>query len=250
MPRQIQRRREEIRQIDNAVRFTRLDHAFPVNEGWHTNAAFPCRTFRTAERRATVRRNFGFRTVIRGEHNQRVIKLTVFLQCFIQIGEDIVHLHHAVAVRGARRRATRIFGVRVVIEVTAASAVIEEERLITLRHLVEELNAIFHPALIQVFHIFRRNVGNGFLFTTAHGMNVIFAERQFLDVFRTSRAQGDFRVDMNITPFGIHIGHRVKAAEIIKANVLRLRLFVFPHMPFPDSLGDVALIVQQLRQRG
>ena len=81
-------------------------------------------------------------------------------------------------------------------------------------------------------------------------MNVIFAEWQFLDVFRTIRAQGDFRVDVNITPFGIHIGYRVKAAEIIKANVLRLRLFVFPHMPFPDGLSDVALIVQQLRQSG
>ena len=176
MPRQIQCCWEEICQINNTVRFTRLDHAFPVNESRYANAAFPGRSFRTTERCASVRRYFGFRSVIGGKDNQRVIKLTVFLQCFIQISEHIVHFHHAVAIRGACRRATRIFGVRVVIEVTAASAVIEEERLITLRHLVEELNAIFHPALIQIFHIFRRNVGNGLLFAAAHRMNVIFAK--------------------------------------------------------------------------
>ena len=177
MPCQIQRGREEICQIDNTVRFTRLDHPFPVNESRYANAAFPGRTFRTTERGASVRRYFVFRSVIGGKDDQRVIKLTVFLQCFIQISEHIVHLHHAVAIRGACRRATRIFRIWVVIEVAATSAVVEEEWFIALRHLVEELNAIVHPALIQIFHIFRRNVGNGLLFAAAHRMNVIFAER-------------------------------------------------------------------------
>lgn len=185
----------------------RLDYAFLVNEGWHMNAAFLCRIFCIAEWRAIVRRNFGFWIVIRGEYNQRVIKLIVFFQCFIQIGEDIVYFYYVVAVRGARWRAICIFCIWVVIEVIAASAVVEEERLIAFCYFVEEFNAIFYLALIQVFYIFWRNVGNGFLFIAAHGMNVIFAEWQFLDVFRMIWAQGDFWVDVNIMLFGIYIGY-------------------------------------------
>ena len=177
MPCQIQRGWEEIGQIDNTVGFTRLDHAFPVHESRYANAAFPGRTFRATERCATVRWHFGFRAIIGGKDNQRVIKLTIFLQCFIEISEHIVHFYHAVAVRGACRRTTGIFGIRVVIEVAAARTVIQEEWFIALRHFVEELNAIFHPALIKIFHILRRNIGNGLLLTAAHRMNVIFAER-------------------------------------------------------------------------
>ena len=105
---------------------------------------------------------------------------------------------------------------------TAAGAVVEEERLIAFRHLVQELNAVLHPALIQIFHIFRRNISDSFLLAAAYRVHIILAERQIFDVFGTGWAERHFRIDVNIAPFGIHIGNGVKAAEIIEADILRL----------------------------
>lgn len=184
-----------------------LDYVFLVNEGWYMNVVFLCRIFCIVEWCVIVWWNFGFWIVIRGEYNQCVIKLIVFFQCFIQIGEDIVYFYYVVVVRGVCWRVICIFCIWVVIEVIVVSVVVEEERFIVFCYFVEEFNVIFYLVLIQVFYIFWCNVGNGFLFIVVYGMNVIFVEWQFLDVFRMIWVQGDFWVDVNIMLFGIYIGY-------------------------------------------
>lgn len=104
----------------------------------------------------------------------------------------------------------------------AASPVVEEEWLIAFGHFIEEVDAVLHPALIEVLHIFWRYIGNGFFLTTAYRVHVIFAERHIFHELGARWAEGHFRVHMDITPFGIHIGDRVEATEVIKTHVLRL----------------------------
>ena len=74
-------------------------------------------------------------------------------------------------------------------------------------------------------------------------------ERHVLDPLGARFRIDDLREEMRVAPFGVHVGDREEAVEIVEADVLRLGGRVLADVPLADGLRDVAGLGEQLRQR-
>src|SRR6516162_5271224 len=109
-----------------------------------------------------MRRDFTFRAVVRTKNDKRILELTSILKRLDELGEYIVHVHHAVAEHGTRSRLSRPFVRRIVVEMATARGVVEEEWLLAVLHLLDEVYTVVHPVLVEVFDISKVDQLDGF----------------------------------------------------------------------------------------
>src|SRR6516162_6872692 len=137
-----------------------------------------------------MRRDFAFRAVVRTKDDQRILKLTGILKRLDELGEHIVHVHHAVAEHGTRSRLSRPVVRRIVIEMAAARGVVEEEWLLAVLHLLDKVYTVVHPVPVQVFDISKVDQLDVFALFGVDGttMHLVMTERSFFHHFEAGWA--------------------------------------------------------------
>jgi hypothetical protein len=81
-------------------------------------------------------------------------------------------------------------------------------------------------------------------------MDEALVEREVLHPPGALLAVDDLGKEVGVPPFGVHVGHREEAVEVVEPNVLRLGLDVLAHVPLAHRLGHVSRPGQQFGQRG
>ena len=92
--------------------------------------------------------NLALRTIIGAENDESVFQFPDLLQPVVELPKNIVHLHHAIAIAGARRGFTRPLVRGIIVEVAAPGTVLQEERLFAALHPVKEGQTSVHPMLV------------------------------------------------------------------------------------------------------
>ncbi len=170
-----------------------------------------------------------------------------------EAAEDVVALHQHVGERvlgaGLAPEAVR----RVVVEVAAARAVVEEPGLVaSLAMLPDERRGVGGPLLVQVLDrlevdLLLLDVGDVEL--PGLRLDHVLVELASLSTgWKTQRVVGDLGVEVVVAPLGVHVGDAVEAVELVEALVLRHRLLVLAAVPLADGAGDVARLLEQLGQ--
>ncbi len=185
------------------------------------------------------------RTVVRGDEDQRVLELARLTECFDQPAHDLVEFEQGVLVGMPGRRLAEIFLVRIVVEVRAARAVVEQPRLVGRRLLLDEVDGVSAPLLVEFGEDGDRDlldVGGLLALRRVHEAAV---EGHVLDPLGPGVGVDDLREEMRVAPFRVHVGDGEEAVEVVVADILRLRSDVLADVPLADRLRRVAGLAEQ-----
>ncbi len=135
---------------------------------------------------------------------------------------------------------------RVVVEVRSPCAVVEEPGVRRRLHPLDELLGVGAPLVIE-----EGEHGNGDLFDlfqrpVARSVHEALVERHVPHPFGPVLAVDHLGEEVRVPPFRVHVRHRQEAVEVVEPDVLRLALFVLPHVPLADGLCHVAGVGEEL----
>ena len=138
---------------------------------------------------------------------------------------------------------------RVVVEVRAAGAVVQEPGSIGVGHALDERLRIAAPFVVEQRQHGDRDFLDLFELAVASGVNEALVEGDVPHPIGARIAVHDLREEVGVAPLRIHVRHGQEAVEVVKADMLRLAFAVLAHVPLADRLRDVARVGEQLRQR-
>ena len=146
------------------------------------------------------------------------------------------------------RRLAKELLARIVVEVGAARAVIEQPRLVRLGLLLDERLGILAPLLVE----FGKD-GDGHLldvgqFLALGRVHEAAVEGHVLDPLGARVRIDDLGEEVRVAPLRVHVGDGEEAVEIVVADMLRLALHVLAEMPLADRLRRVTGLAEQHRQ--
>jgi len=131
--------------------------------------------------------------------------------------------------------------------VAAAGGMVEIERLVGALHLVEKAEADLHPMVVELLDVVEVDelAVLALLLVGGRAMHLVVVEVVLLQHLEAVRGQRDFGIEVDVAPFGVHVGHTEETDIVVVANVLGKRAFVLSHVPLADTLGDVAFLLEE-----
>ena len=178
-----------------------------------------------------------------------MLELAAGFQLAHEASDDVVQLDERVLVGVAGRRGPEEALERVVVEVGAARAVIEEPRLGRAGHAADEAGRVVAPHVVEA-----REDGDGDLLhvlggSAARRVHEALVEGHVAHPLRARLGVDDLREEGGVAPLAVHVRHRQEAVEVVEAHVLRLRLHVLAEVPLAHGLRGVAAVGEELGQR-
>ena len=147
-----------------------------------------------------------------------------------------------------RGGAAEEIGVRVIVEVRAPRAVVEEPRSIAAGHALDEVLRVFAPLVVEEREHGDRDLFDLFEVAATWRVYEALVERDVLHPVGARLAVDHLGEEVRVAPLGVHVRHREEPVEVVEADVLRLARGVLAHVPLADGLRHVPGIRQQLRQ--
>ena len=232
------------------ARATRFDHSGPRHDRGHPHAAFPGGALGAPER---CERGIGpglhLGSVVGGDHDERRFELAGSFERRNQPPADVVELDQRVLVGMLRRRPSEEVGVRIVVEVRAACAVVEEPRPLAAGLVLDEVLGVLAPLVVEQGEHRDGDLLHLLEVAVARGVHEALVEGDVLHPLSAGLAVDDLGKEVRVAPLGVHVGHRQEPVEVVEPDVLRLALPVLAHVPLAHGLGHVAGVGEDLGKR-